>query len=76
MSDVIRVIQYGLGPIGCATARLVHERENLELVGAVDIDFAKIGRDRQWINGQACDLRGSADRSMRSTTDRMQGGQR
>ena len=45
MSDVIRVIQYGLGPIGCATARLVHERENLELVGAVDIDPAKVGRD-------------------------------
>jgi 4-hydroxy-tetrahydrodipicolinate reductase len=42
MSDVIRVIQYGLGPIGCATARLLHERKNLELVGAVDIDPPKI----------------------------------
>jgi 4-hydroxy-tetrahydrodipicolinate reductase len=45
MIDIIRVIQYGLGPIGCATARLVDERDNLELVGAVDIDPAKIGRD-------------------------------
>jgi 4-hydroxy-tetrahydrodipicolinate reductase len=45
MSEVIRVIQYGLGPIGFATARLVGERGNLELVGAVDIDPAKIGRD-------------------------------
>jgi 4-hydroxy-tetrahydrodipicolinate reductase len=45
MSDAVRVIQFGLGPIGCATARLVHERENLELVGAVDIDPAKIGTD-------------------------------
>jgi hypothetical protein len=45
MTDVIRVIQYGLGPIGAATARLIAERENLELVGAVDIDPAKIGRD-------------------------------
>jgi hypothetical protein len=45
MTDVIRVIQYGLGPIGSATARLIAERENLELVGAVDIDPAKIGRD-------------------------------
>ena len=43
MSGNIRVIQYGLGPIGCATARLIHERKNLDLVtdaysrGAVSI---------------------------------------
>lgn len=41
----IRVIQYGLGPIGCATAKLAAERDNLELVGAVDIDPAKVGKD-------------------------------
>jgi len=46
MSDtVIRVIQYGLGPIGCAMARHVAEREGLELVGGVDIDPVKTGRD-------------------------------
>lgn len=45
MNDKIRVIQYGLGPIGCATAGLVAERDNLELVGAVDIDPAKVGKD-------------------------------
>ena len=45
MSDIIRVIQYGLGQIGSATARLIDERDNLELVGAVDIDPAKIGKD-------------------------------
>jgi hypothetical protein len=45
MSDIIRVIQYGLGPIGSATARLIGERDNLELVGAVDIDPAKVGKD-------------------------------
>jgi 4-hydroxy-tetrahydrodipicolinate reductase len=45
MTDTIRVIQYGLGPIGSATARLIDERDNLELVGAVDIDPAKIGQD-------------------------------
>ena len=42
---MIRVIQFGLGPIGCATARLVAERKGLRLVGGVDIDPAKIGRD-------------------------------
>jgi 4-hydroxy-tetrahydrodipicolinate reductase len=45
MAEMVRVIQYGLGPIGSATARLIHMRDNLELVGAVDIDPAKIGRD-------------------------------
>ena len=45
MSDITRVIQYGLGPIGGAVARHVVEREGLVLVGGVDIDPAKIGRD-------------------------------
>lgn len=41
----IRVIQFGLGPIGSAAARHVQERAGLELVGGVDIDPSKIGRD-------------------------------
>lgn len=44
MAD-IRVIQYGLGPIGSAVARHVVERAGLELVGGVDIDPDKVGRD-------------------------------
>lgn len=45
MSKSIRVIQYGLGPIGSAIARYVTERADLTLVGAVDVDAAKVGRD-------------------------------
>lgn len=45
MSENIRVIQYGLGPIGCAAARHIAEREGLTLVGGVDIDPAKVGKD-------------------------------
>jgi len=45
MADTIRVIQYGLGPIGCAVARLIVDREGLELVGGVDIDPSKVGKD-------------------------------
>ncbi len=45
MMDKIRVIQYGLGPIGSAVARHVVERAGLELVGGVDVDPAKVGRD-------------------------------
>ena len=42
--NAIRVIQYGLGPIGAGIARLVIQREGLWLVGAVDIDPSKAGR--------------------------------
>ena len=45
MPEPIRIIQYGLGPIGRAVARHVMEREGLKLVGGVDIDPDKIGKD-------------------------------
>jgi len=45
MPREIRVIQYGLGPIGCAVARHVVEREGLTLVGGVDVDLAIVGQD-------------------------------
>ncbi len=41
----IRVIQYGLGPIGCATARALLDKNSIELVGAVDIAPDKVGKD-------------------------------
>jgi 4-hydroxy-tetrahydrodipicolinate reductase len=45
MASNIRIIQYGLGPIGSAVARHVVERPGLDLVGGVDIDPAKVGKD-------------------------------
>jgi hypothetical protein len=45
MSDKIRVIQYGLGPIGSAVARHVVERAGLELVAGIDVAPGKIGQD-------------------------------
>jgi 2,4-diaminopentanoate dehydrogenase len=41
----IRVIQYGLGPIGLAVAKLALRKPDMEIVGAVDIDKEKVGRD-------------------------------
>jgi 4-hydroxy-tetrahydrodipicolinate reductase len=41
----IRVVIVGLGPIGAAVARQVVERKGFQLVGAVDIDEQKVGRD-------------------------------
>lgn len=45
MTEKLKFIQFGLGPIGIRTARFLMERENLELVGAIDIDPKKVGRD-------------------------------
>ena len=41
----IRVMLMGLGPIGAGVARQVADRKGLRIVGAVDIDPAKAGRD-------------------------------
>ena len=41
----IRVIAFGLGPIGSGIARVVAVREGFEIVGAVDINPAKAGKD-------------------------------
>jgi 4-hydroxy-tetrahydrodipicolinate reductase len=41
----IKVLHYGLGPIGAAVVRQVAARRGFTIVGAVDIDPAKAGRD-------------------------------
>jgi hypothetical protein len=41
----IRAIQYGVGPIGASTARLMREKQAIEICGAIDSDPAKVGRD-------------------------------
>jgi len=41
----IRVLLVGLGPIGASVARQVVDRNGFTLVGAVDVDPGKVGRD-------------------------------
>lgn len=41
----IRVMFYGLGPIGAAVARQVATRKGFTLVGGIDVDPAKAGKD-------------------------------
>ena len=48
----IRVIHYGLGPIGLATAKLVLTKSDMEIVGAVDIAKEMVGRDLGEILGR------------------------
>ena len=41
----IRVMFMGLGPIGCAVVRQVATRKGFKIVGAIDVDPAKVGKD-------------------------------
>jgi len=49
----IRVVQFGLGPIGQACVKVLLQKPGVELAGAIDIDPAKVGRDL----GEVCGLR-------------------
>ncbi len=45
MKKKIRAIQFGVGPIGASIARLMREKQAIEIIGAIDSDPAKAGRD-------------------------------
>jgi hypothetical protein len=49
----IKVIQFGLGPIGIESLKLAAEQSWLEVVGGVDIDPAKTGKTLAEITGVA-----------------------
>ncbi len=44
MVKQIRVIQFGVGPIGARIAKLAHQK-GLRIVGAIDVDPSKVGKD-------------------------------
>ena len=41
----IRVVHYGLGPIGIGVAQMIAKRGDMQIVGAIDIDPQKVGKD-------------------------------
>ncbi len=59
MNHPIRIVQYGLGPIGQETAKLILEKAqvgNLELVGAIDNDPEKVNRTVGSLIGASSDI--------------------
>ena len=69
----IRVVQYGLGPIGQSCVRTLLEKEStgrIKVVGAIDIDPAKAGRTLGELTGEASDIAVSddAERTLRDST--------
>ncbi|MFZ5647885.1 MAG: 2,4-diaminopentanoate dehydrogenase [Bacillota bacterium] len=45
MSEKVRVIHWGLGAMGSGMAKMVLEKEGMEIVGAIAANPAKVGRD-------------------------------
>lgn len=41
----IRVVQYGVGPIGSGLVKYALGKKGIKIVGAIDIDKSKVGRD-------------------------------
>ena len=58
---MIRVLLYGLGPIGVMVGRQLAARDGFRIVGAVDVDPAKVGRDTGEIAGLPRPLRVKVD---------------
>ena len=55
MDTPVRVVQYGVGPIGLATVKHILRKEptgRIKLVGAIDIDPDKVGKDVAELVGQ------------------------
>jgi 4-hydroxy-tetrahydrodipicolinate reductase len=63
----IKVLHYGLGPIGAAVVKQVAARRGFKIVGAVDIDPAKVGRDLGEVAGVGRALRVKVSADARKT---------
>ena len=53
MKKKIRAVQYGVGPIGAAIVRLMRGKKSIEIIGAIDTDPGKAGRDLGEVAGAA-----------------------
>src|SRR5687767_15446625 len=58
---MIQVLLYGLGPIGAMVGRQLATRDGFRIVGAVDVDPAKVGRDAGQVIGLNRPLRVKVD---------------
>jgi hypothetical protein len=66
-SGAIRVLHVGLGPIGLGVVRQVAARKGFRIVGAVDIDPGKAGRDLGEVAGLDRKLRVPVSAELRKT---------
>lgn len=52
----MRVVCFGLGPIGCEIARVAASRQDVDIIGAVDVDPAKVWRSLRDVSGAASEV--------------------
>ena len=45
LKEKIKVVHYGIGPIGLSIAELVSKKKGIESVGAIDLAPQKVGKD-------------------------------
>ena len=64
-----RVLLYGLGPIGAMMARQLATRDGFRIVGAIDVDPAKVGRDAGEVAGLERPLRVKVSPDARKTLE-------
>ena len=64
---MIRVLLYGLGPIGAMMARQLATRDGFRIVGTIDVDPAKVGRDAGEVAGLERPLRVKVSPDARKT---------
>jgi hypothetical protein len=68
---MIRVIHYGLGPIGVGVAKLVAARKDMQIVGAIDIDPNKVGKDFGTLLGEGRTLGVTISSDAKSVLDKI-----
>jgi len=66
-SGPIRLVHFGLGPIGAGIVRQVANRKGFKITGAVDIDSAKAGRDLGEVAGVGRPLKVEVSADARKT---------
>jgi 4-hydroxy-tetrahydrodipicolinate reductase len=58
----VKVVQYGIGPIGAELVKYAMKKHGLQFVGAVDIDPSKIGKDLgEVVGGQEIGVKVTGD---------------
>jgi 4-hydroxy-tetrahydrodipicolinate reductase len=61
----IRVAQFGLGPIGQACVKVLMQKPGVELVGGIDVDPNKVGKDL----GEICGLKDNLGMAVRGDAE-------
>ena len=56
MKQKIKVVQYGIGPIGAGVVELLLSKEQFQIVGAIDVDPNKVGKDLGEVAGVGKEL--------------------